>query len=187
MAINTHSLKDPAQTDEPDVPQSAEGKRLQREKERAQKKLDDIKKRQETLQIRSAIFEAIRTTAYKIAQPVETNEEPADLFMREDILPVLKKMNIANIAEKRKTVLLDTKKEGMRHLINLYKILIRRKDAVTPDNIERIKREIENLQDIKWSNDGIEFYVWGEPYLAPEEEKKPAPGPTPVPPTPPGP
>ncbi len=148
--------------------------RQQKQQERKKEQLQRIKKRQVNLEkTKMALHSIIRATAEKIAIPIDTGEKGAELFNRADILPVLKKMDIANSADKTKTELLDTKKDGTRYLTNFYKIIIRREMTITPEMIEDIKRENDNLEEIKWTSKGIEFYVWGNKFPAPEPETQP--------------
>lgn len=148
--------------------QTPQEKRKNREKERIQKNIQRDKSRLEKLE-KLSFSSLLRNLALKTAQPAETEKEPTDLFL--EVLPVLKKTDINNIAVKRKTEIIEEKKIGTRKQKNLYKILIRREAEISSDIIKRLNREDEFLDKIFWSNDGIVFHIWGETFTIEEEEK----------------
>jgi len=137
--------------------------------DRAKEKLEKQKKIQKTVldSQKTALHNIIRATAYKVAAP----EEPADLN-QDDIRQVLQDMRLWNLTEKSKGTIVETVTENNKtDQKSLYKILIRRDSGVTPDIVDKIDRESKNLVKFEWTSKGMVFYIWGDPYPIPEEEK----------------
>ena len=57
---------------------------------------------------------------------------------------------------------------------SLYCVPIRRQFMLTPDHINRIKRNLTTLNYIQWNQVGMEIYFWW-PYISPENAAKPQP------------
>jgi len=125
---------------------------IQKQQEQLQKKLDRLS---DTLRQAAVLL---------IAQ--DPNDDPRYLFQQ--VRPTLSAMQLANIADAGKTELVAGQTDPKGNA--LYKVLLRRNAEVTPDIIDRIKRESKSLNVIKWSSAGMEAYIWAT-YTPPVAEK----------------
>jgi len=140
------------------VPKQMEVKRLQRQKDRIEKRLKTLK---------GSVSGAIRHIAIKIAQG-DPNKDPRYLY--DQINPLLSKMpSIKSMVDRTKIELKPgiTDAKGNSY----YNILLRRNAILMWDDLDKIRRQKDNFGDIEWSAKGISLNLWW-PYEAPEEPVK---------------
>lgn len=102
------------------------------------------------------------------AQPeTDPNQDPQNLFQQ--IRPLLNDLALGALTEASKTSLMIGKTKGKN---SLYCVMIRRTTSITPDIINRIKRNEDNFDSIKWSAKAMELYLWW-PYQTPVETQTP--------------
>ena len=108
------------------------------------------------------------------AKPADPNDDPEELF--EQVRPLLVKMGLSNMADRMNTKIVTGQTQGNN---SLYCVLLRRNSVITPDTVERIKRNSEFLKSINWTAKALEVYVWF-PYVAPEAKTETKPAVTPM-------
>ena len=109
----------------------------------------------------------IRTIA-RIAA-ADPNDDPQDLFQQ--VRPLLSKVALATQADASKTELEVGKTQGKN---SLYCVYLRRGAIISKDILNRLKREEDNFNSIKWSSKAIMLYLWW-PYKVPEDTGPTAP------------
>lgn len=134
-------------------------KELQKEHKEIQKTVNDINKDFGKL-FKTA--DVLRRLAMILAQD-DPNDDPQELYRQ--VLPLLRRMGIDNMADRSKTEIVPGRTEGDK---SLFKITLRRNAVITDDTIERLKRFDDNFEDLRWSAAAMELYVWW-PYEAPQE------------------
>lgn len=126
-------------------------------KERQRQRLEEEKARIDKKLKRISLANVLRSIL-----SYDPNDDPNALYRQ--IRPILVKMGIANKVNRPKTEIMeDTNKKGDR----LYKIILRREDTLTDNEITRMKRLEDNFEDLKWSQAGVEIYLWA-PFKAPQ-------------------
>lgn len=158
---NSNPKPDKSQTENPATTRKKE--QLLKEKDRFNKR---IEKKLE--QLKMSLADQIRYFAHSIKYAQNPNDDPQGLFNQID--DNLSKMGLKNLADRNQTQLIigktNTKKE------NMYRILLRRQAEINSGIIEKIKREDDTFETMKWNSKGIEVFVWG-PYTPPAEEDIP--------------
>ena len=110
--------------------------------------------------MKTSISEKIRRFAQMV---MALGEDPMDLYKQ--IRPLLSKLQLSAAIQNDKIKLIpgEARKDD-----SLYCVTVRRKFMLTPDHIERLKRNIAFLNYIAWNQNGVELYLW-YPYVAPEQ------------------
>lgn len=150
----------------PDKKVNPGDKLRERERERLQKQQQTIQKRLDTM--KASIAGPIRELARVVAQG-NPNEDPQELFRQ--IRPLLSKMGLAVIADASRTEIVVGKQ---RKNDSLYKVTLRRIAQISGDNIERMKRYVDNFESMQWSAKALELYLW-YPYKSAEEDSSKTP------------
>jgi hypothetical protein len=149
----------------PNKPLNPTEKRLEMEREVAEKKLKQFRDRQKQKMARMVVgrYQTQEPDAYRTAAPiaptVDPNKDPQYLFQQ--VRPLLSKMNLANVADGSKTELIIGK---IKKTDSLYQVTLRRQAIITEDHIERIKRLANNFESLQWSSQAIRVFVW-YPYI----------------------
>ena len=119
-----------------------------------------------------SIADIIRKTAqvFLSVDLAKANKDPNELSRH--VLPMLTLMGIQNLIDRPKTqIIVGPTKKGLV----LYNVSLRRENKISEDIIERIKRQKDNFDSIKWTAKALEVHLWYDP--PPEEQQtQPIPG-----------
>ena len=117
------------------------------------------------------ITDALRIAARNlIAAPPEpdVNQDPQELFKQ--IRPLLNKLALGALADASKTTLMTGQTKGKN---SLYCVYLRRGTEITPDILNRLKRNEDFFDSLKWSAKAMMLYLWW-PYSTPAVPGAPA-------------
>jgi hypothetical protein len=151
-----------------DTPRKAPGIHLtpeEKREEQLQRKKEQLTQRQKQINknlTRIHLSNVIRAYALRIAQE-DPNDDPNELYRQ--IRPLLTLMGLSNLINKQKTLLEIGQTQGKD---SLYCVLLRRENALPPEIITRIYRNIKQLHSIQWDAQGMKIYIW-YPYVAPTD------------------
>lgn len=120
------------------------------------KQLDKIKdlKKDVDKKLKSIFSTSLRSIAYTIINAVE--DPPIELYNQ--IRPLLNKLQIAVLMDPNQTEIVKGQTNAKKE--SLYKLVLRRKSQLSPQHIERLKRDIEHFQAMDWNNKGLCMYLW---------------------------
>ena len=148
----------------------------QEETEDIKKKNDQEEKRQQNLEKQRKILDknltelqkkfksiigSIKELAYIMKQAQDPNDDP--MYLYGQVRPTLAKMKLNNKVQNNKTQILTG--QVMKNK-TLFKVILRREAEIDQTNIEKIKQNAGDFHSMKWSNAGIEAFIWS-PYETP--------------------
>jgi len=121
-------------------------------------------------QLKKSYADTLREVACALQSKL-AQEDPYEIqYLYDQILPVLKKLGINNIIEKKDIQVFEEEQNNNDEF--LYRVLLRRKSELKPDIIDRIDRTNKSFKKMNWTSDGIEVFVWGPNILLSEEKKR---------------
>jgi hypothetical protein len=121
----------------------------------------------------SEIFRVVAGRVIQAQPETDPNDDPQELFKQ--VRPLLNKLALGALTEASKTELMIGQTKGKN---SLYCIQLRRTTSITPDTIDRIKRNEDNFDSIRWSSKAMQLYLWW-PYETPAETPGAVPPPAP--------
>lgn len=101
--------------------------------------------------MKKSLCNLLKMMAQKFAQ----EETPNEIF--EQIRPLTNKLGLSVLVDRTKTAIVPGQTQGKN---SLYSLTVRRKNPITSDTIERIKRNIAYFNIIQWAQEGIEIQLW---------------------------
>lgn len=138
------------------IAQEKNPEKIKEESKRLKEKTDALKELSKTQKEYEKVKKGL---PFKLAQEPDTDE------LNRQLLPLLRRMGINNLIEDDETELIPGRTKGNN---SLYKIVLRRTAKLNSDIVDRIERHNDNFENMKWTSNGLEVYLWW-PYEASEE------------------
>lgn len=148
----------PSQDNSPSKPSKPDKKPgpLEQQKERQRNRLQDQKKQiEKKLKRLTPITAPMKALAYRIAAD-DPNKDRNELFRT--IRPTLTKFQIQNLLIPNKTEYIPGETNSQK--LSKFEVTFRRQNPITKDIINRIKRNEDYFESLRWNSQGMIMTIW---------------------------